>query len=385
MFSLPLYQRLSTLAFALVLVACSSQPAKDMGSVHPSPPSPAHQKPPLKIVTRPKPLAGLALVNSLLPPKLTDRSGWAADILAAFEAIKIAPTKENVCAVVTEIEQESSFQSDPAVPGLSKIVRRELDIRSEKYHIPQWLMRSRLNSQSPNGRTYNERIDTLKTENDVNVLYEDMISEIPFGKKLLAGYNPVRTGGPMQVSMAFANSYVATKPYPYSFKGSLRNELFSRKGGIFFGVAYLLDYPANYGDMIFRFADFNAGIYSSRNAAVQNAVSSLSGILLDKDGDLLRYKDGVALEEPSQSQQALLNISSRLNMGKNEIFRDLLLEKSPAFEQSQLYRRIFSLAPTMPRASIPEIVVTSPKFSRKLNTVNYAKQVEKRYQFCLKK
>lgn len=379
-------QRLSALTVALLLVGCSYLPGKETVTVIPKRPAPPHAKPIIKVVPKPKPLTGLALVNSLLPQRLADRSGWAADIFAAFEAINIAPTTENICAVVAEIEQESSFQADPVVPGLSKIVRRELDMRGEKYHIPDWLMKNRLNMQSPGGTTYNERIDKLKTENDVNVLYEDMISDIPFGKKLLADYNPVRTGGPMQVSVAFANSYVATKPYPYAMKGGLRNELFSRKGGVYFGVAYLLDYPANYDAMVFRFADFNAGIYSSRNAAFQNAVNSLAGVEIDRDGDLLRYQDGIPVKDAtSQTMQALLTISSRLNLNATEIYRDLLLEKSPAFEQSELYNRVFSLAPSMPRAYIPEIVLSSPKFSRKLKTVNYVRQVEGRYQLCLKK
>lgn len=383
MFSLFTFQRLITVCLVLMLAGCSSQPAKETAPAIPKPIAP--RKPIAKPVPKPKPLTGLPLINSLLPPKLADRNGWAADIFAAFDALKISPNKENFCAVVAEIEQESSFQAEPMVPGLSKIVRHELNTRREKYRIPQWLMDSSLDAQSPNGRTYNQRIDTLKTENEVNTLYEDMISEIPFGKDLLADYNPVHTGGPMQVSANFVNTYVATKPYPYGIKSSLRNELFTRKGGLFFGVAYLLDYPANYASMTYRFADFNAGIYSSRNAAFQKALSSLSGIVLDPDGDLLRYKNGVALEEsPSQTMQALLAIAPRLNMDKAELYRDLLLEKSPAFEQSPLYKKLFALAPTSPRACVPEIVLTSPKFTRKLTTVNYAKQVEGRYQRCLK-
>lgn len=386
--SLFTFSQLLTVIVALALTACSSEPAKPAKPAKKAAAPATRKTPPPKPpaqVPKPKPLTGQELIVSLLPAKLADRNGWAADILAGFEAIKVVPNKDNVCAVVSEIEQESAFQAEPAVPGLNRIVRRELDARREKYSIPQWLMANSLEVKSPNGRTYNERIDTLKTENDVNTLYEDMISEIPFGKELFADYNPVHTGGPMQVSMSFANTYAANKPYPYPLKGPLRNELFTRKGGLFFGIAYLLDYPANYDSLTFRFADFNAGIFSSRNAAFQNAVSTLSGIPLDMDGDLLRYKNGLAIEEPSQTMQALLAIAPRLNMGQAEIFRDLQLEKSPAFEQSPLYSKIFALAPAMPRAMVPKIVLSSPKFTRKLTTVMYAQQVTKRYQNCLKK
>lgn len=373
----------------LVLAGCASEPPKDTApSVKAPPPRPVVvHKPAAKTPPPPppKPLTPGELVGSLLPAGLPDRGGWAADIVAAFEALNIVPNKGNVCAVLAEIEQESSFQSEPVVFGLSKIVRQELEARRQRYGIPQWLMDKSLAKRSPNGKTYNERIDALRTENDVNDLYEDMISEIPLGKRFLADYNPVHTGGPMQVSMSFADSYAATRRYPFAHNGSLRDALFTRKGGLYFGVAYLLDYPANYDSMSLRFADYNAGRYSSRNAAFQNAVSSLSGIPLQPDGDLLNYQDGEAVEDPSQTMQALLAIAPRLNLDKATIFRNLLLEKSPAFEQSQLYVRVYALAPSMPRAAVPDIVVRSPKFSRRLTTPSYVKRVEERYRSCLKK
>lgn len=342
------------------------------------------RKPPVKAVPPPEPLTPLELVGSLLPPGLEDRGGWAADIVAAFEALHIAPSRTNVCAVLAEIEQESSFQSEPVVFGLRKIVRQELEANRKRYGIPEWLMDKSLAMKSPGGQTYNERIDALRTENDVNDLYEDMISEIPLGKKFLSGYNPVRTGGPMQVNVSFADSYAATRRYPFAYGGSLRNVLFTRKGGLYFGIAYLLDYPANYGSMRFRFADYNAGRYSSRNAAFQNAVSSLSGIPLTPDGDLLNYRNGAAGEAPSRTMQALLAIAPRLGMDKTAIFRSLQLEKSAAFEKSRLYARVYALAPSMPRASVPDIVVRSPKVSRRLTTALYVKRVEGRYRNCLK-
>lgn len=386
--SLPIGQLLLAVVFALVLAGCASEPPKVVEksvSKPAPPPSVIPKKPPVKVVSLPKPLTGTELVGSLLPPFVQDKSGWAADIVAAFEALNIPPTKGNVCAVLAEIEQESTFQAIPVVPGLPKIVRTELAARWDSYGIPRWIMDKSLAMRSPTGQTYSARIDALSTENDVNDLYEDMISEIPMGKKLFADYNPVRTGGPMQVNASFANSYAAKRGYPFAYDGSLRNALFSRKGGLYFGVAYLLDYPASYESMSFRFADYHAGRYSSRNAAFQKAVSALSGIPLKADGDLLIYEDGVALEDDSQTMRALLALAPRLNMDRAGIFRTLKLEKSYAFEQSRLYAKICALAPSMPRAHVPEIVVRGLKFTRRLTTGSYVNRVDSRYRNCLKK
>ncbi|SQJ26030.1 lipoprotein [Salmonella enterica subsp. enterica] len=79
----------------------------------------------------------------------------------------------------------------------------------------------------------------------------------------------------MQVSIAFAEQHA--KGYPWKMAGTVRQEVFTRRGGLWFGTYHLLNYPANYSAPVFRFADFNAGWYASRNAAFQNAVSKASG------------------------------------------------------------------------------------------------------------
>ncbi|MBK7676908.1 MAG: glutathione transferase [Candidatus Accumulibacter sp.] len=351
-------------------------------------PPPALPRPPLMPLPYPGEREGRATVSRLLPASIADRSGWAADIFTAVAALQIQASPENLCAVIAVIAQESSFQADPVVPGLSRIVWQEIDQRRNRYGIPKVVLDLALLKASPDGRNYQVRIDALRTERQMNALYDDMISEFPSGKTLFGGYNPIRTGGPMQVSIEFADEHVRNKPYPYPRRDGVRNEVFTRRGGLYFGIASLLDYPASYSQMIYRFADFNAGRYSSRNAAFQDAVSRLAGQKLSLDGDLLRYRNGLPVAEASDTQRAILVLQPRLNMSTTEIQGDLKQEKSFAFERTPLYQRLYALADVasaerLPRERLPRIDLKSPKISRQLTTEWFARRVNSRYLNCL--
>jgi hypothetical protein len=243
-----------------------------------------------------------AEIAKRLPAKVSNREAWAVDIFAAFESLSIRPTTENICAVVAVTEQESTFQVNPPVPGLAAIARREIDSRAARYHIPGMAVSAALALESPTGATYRQRLDKVRTEQELNDIFEDFINIVPLGGRLFGSLNPVRTAGPMQVSIAYAEQHAAAKKYPYPVHSTIRNEVFTRRGGMYFGMAHLLDYPADYDDMLFRFADFNAGHYASRNAAFQNAVSILAKTPLALDGDLLLH--GSAASDPSKTELA---------------------------------------------------------------------------------
>lgn len=329
-----------------------------------------------------------ALIARLIAPTVRDREAWAGDLHTAFARLDIPHAPEIYCAAIAVVEQESGFQADPVVPGLPAIVWKGLEERGSKYGIPKLLIRTAMRKTSPDGRSYAQRIDALKTEKQLNALYADLIAEVPAGKQLLGGFNPVRTGGPMQVSIEFAEQFARAKPYPYPHKGAIRDEVFTRRGGLYFGSAILLDYPAPYDNVLYRFADFNAGRYSSRNAAFQSALGRLAGKPLSLDGDLLRYDKGQAVAEPSSVELAARSLNGRLQLRPGEIRRDLLLEKSAEFGQSPLFNRVFKLAEQqfgqpLPRQAMPQIDLKSPKITRQLTTEWFARRVDGRYRTCL--
>ncbi|MGJ7518849.1 DUF1615 domain-containing protein [Pseudomonas baetica] len=356
------HRLIMSIAALLVLAGCGSQ---------------RPQEPPARTPAQVK-----AEILRLLPAKTVDRQGWATDIQAAFAAQNITPSTQNLCAVLAVTEQESTFQADPTVPGLGKIARDEIDRRATKAHIPGLLVSGALQVRSPTGKSYSDRLNAARSEKELSAVFDDFIGMVPMGKTLFAGFNPVHTGGPMQVSIEFAEQHA--KDYPYPVDGSIRREVFSRRGGMYFGIAHLLGYPVNYPQPLYRFADFNAGWYASRNAAFQNAVSRASAIPLALDGDLVNYGSIM----PGTTEKAVRTLGKSLGM-RNTTIRDQLEEGNTlAFESSKLYQGVFELAEKaegrpLPRAVLPGIVLQSPKITRKLTTAWFAKRVDERYQRCM--
>jgi len=326
-------------------------------------------------------------IDQSLPRNLPDRSGWVSDIDAAFTAEALPASRENICAVVAVIEQESGFQVNPVIPGLPAIAWREIDRRVADAGVPRVLVDAALDLPSSNRRSFRERINAAKTEKDLSDIFEDFTSLVPMGKTLFADRNPIRTRGPMQVNVAFVARYAAARPYPYPIKTTLADEAFTRRGSVYFGVAHLLAYAAPYENRYeFRFADYNAGQYASRNAAFQSALRSLSGLALGLDGALLPRDADTG--HPGSTELAARAIAARLDLTDDAIHSALLKGKAEDFDRTTLYRQVFSLAERsaghpLPRAIIPHIKLQSPKITRNLTTAWYAARVDERFRRCL--
>ena len=362
---LRLHRSLLNVALAAWLTGCASAP----------PPAPPAVRPD----------QARAMIDTALPRSVHDRSGWADDIFAAFTLQSIEPTRENICAAVAVIEQESGFQVDPVVPGLAAIAWREIDSRAEHMGVPRLIVHGALQLRSPTGITYSDRIDAAKTEKDLSDIFEDFIGAVPMGRTLFAEHDPVRTRGPMQVNVAFAEQYAAARAYPYPVKVSIPDEVFSRRGSLYFGIGHLLAYEPHYDQYLYRFADYNAGQYASRNAAFQRALSRVSGFRVLADGALLPHADKKPAGETELAARA---IKLRLELDDAAIHDALAQSNKSSFEHTVLFRGVFALADKVrgfmaSRAAVPNIVLRGPKLSRPLSTDWYARRVNERFGRCL--
>ncbi|BDH46873.1 hypothetical protein TUM12370_29170 [Salmonella enterica subsp. enterica serovar Choleraesuis] len=350
-------------ALALLIAGCGTHPT-------------TKQEPAAKTVD----VSGL--VRQKLAGKTTNKDGWAKAVATAFDGQKIPPTRANVCAVLAVAEQESNYQSDPKVPGLGKIAWGEIERRAGKMYVPAFVVHTALKVPSSNGKSYAERLDAVTSERQLSDIYDDLIDRVPLGQKLFGSYNPVHTGGPMQVSIAFAEEH--SRGYPYSSDNTVRQEVFTLRGGVWYGTWHLLNYPVNYSRMLYRFADFNAGWYASRNAAFQRAVSIASGTKLALDGDLVRYDS----DEAGKTELAVRKLGGKLGLSDAQIHRQLKKGDSIDFEQTELYSAVYRLAESksgkkLDRAVLPGITLESPKITRNLTTAWFAQRVESRWTRCM--
>lgn len=343
--------------------------------------------PPRNESAGPTPAEVRTSIASLLPSSVTDRSGWAADIRDSFAALGIRPTRKNLCAVAAIIEQESGFHVDPVIPDLGRRAWQEIDERAASVDVPRVLVHAALDLKSSDGRTYGERISAARTEKQLSDTYEDFIGQVPLGRRLFSGWNPVRTRGPMQVNVAFAERFERTTPYPFATHRSIPDELFTRRASLYFGIAHLLDYQAPYDRYLFRFADYNAGQYASRNAAFQRAAAMAAGKALTPDGALIASDPDA--KGAGSTERLLDRLASRLQLSPAEIHAALEQGTTRAFEDTALYRRVFALAERrsgrrLPRALIPDIRLHGPKIEHALTTAWYAHRVDGRFERCMR-
>lgn len=331
-----------------------------------------------------------------------DPKGWAIDLLDVLRQQSQPASRENVCSAIAIIDQESNFVADPAVAGLGTLAEKTLRAKADRVPVLGRVALQFLETTPAPHNSYMQRIRAAKTERDLDLTYRTMVNDaskraslsfvVESGllNQLIENRNDINTIGSMQVSVRFALQNARKQRWlPMSLTDvySVRDELYTRRGGIYYGVLQLLGYETGYNRKIYRFADYNAGRYASRNAAFQNIISILSNTALVKDGDLLLYdKDMQPLKTLSQSEKALRAIIVKLHLPIDDktLRAELLKEKDVDFPTTQIYVAIRALTKQPAAfAEIPTIDLNSPKISHRMTTKIFAERVEKRYLKCM--
>ncbi len=257
------------------------------------------------------------------------------DIDDIMEKLGIPKTKENVCSIVAVVDQESNFVADPVVPGLGAKAVKEVNTRlNEKFEeklgttiggqVAGYFEDVLKNQPSPDNN-YMSQMRKVRTERDLDLLYRQIfdfmashyhVSALTGAAKLVGQdigekMNPITTLGSMQVLITYAQDHKRSRMNT----NELRDDLYTQYGGLYYGIHRLMMYPADYNKSIYRFADYNSGMYSSRNAAFQSMLNDLTPKELDLDGDLLLYnKDGSPRAVLSQSEKELISVFAQNNV-----------------------------------------------------------------------
>ena len=339
-------------------------------------------------------------IANAMPNRGQDKTAWANDMFEIFNTLKIERNNQNICSAVAIIDQESNFKADPPVPNLGKTSLTELNSKLDKKlgNLLAGYFRTMLKNEPTPQNSFEKQILAVQTEQQLDRIYHQMFdffsqnyytNKITHITKLVGAdisekLDPINTLGSMQVHIDYARDHRRNN----GDSEDLRRDLYSRYGGLYYGIHRLMLYPANYADPIFRFADYNSGIYSSRNAGFQKMLAELSKQKLDFDGDLLIYNGN----GQSQSEKALNRLAQQgyITLTPQQISSDLSKEKTAVFENTPTYQTISGLYKMKTgknplTAIMPQVVISGVKLRRDYNTQWYADGVKKRYLSCLAK
>ncbi|NNP68791.1 DUF1615 family protein [Acinetobacter sp. Ac_5812] len=388
----PLFKTFSLLAISISLVACGDNA---WWSNNKEPEMKAEQ------------------ITKVLPPRVNDRQSWSQDIFEIMQQLSIPKTKQNVCSIVAVVDQESNFVADPAVPGLGEKAVQEINTRlKEKFEaklgetiggtVAGYFEDVLKNQPSPENN-YMSQMRKVRTERELDLLYREIfdymskhyhVSALTGAAKLVGQdigekMNPITTLGSMQVHINYAKEHKRQS----GNIAELRNDLYTQYGGLYYGIHRLMEYSADYDKAIYRFADYNSGMYSSRNAAFQKMLEVIQGKDLDLDGDLLLYnKDGNVQSALSQSEKEVISAftNNKILVTPRQIRADLKKEKEKKFEDTQTYLAVQKLYQSKTNkepiyAIMPEVVISGPKLSRDYNTNWFASRVNGRYETCMQR
>lgn len=346
---------------------------------------------------------------------------WSKEIHVAMTNNGIEFNEANLALCITQIEREGTYFEDPLIPDPEEMYGRfrsklesEIDALADLAGPIKGRVRSELIKFVDKYDTqFKAQILACKTEGQLDEVFAAMVHAIEADPQMQALFelslvgptlqqkwnerveelrHPVKTIGVMQISMNTARRIAEEKGFIFANDDEVREYLYSKEGNMNFGFSLIAKGLNEYvktgnGNLDHVFADYNAGVYSCRNAAMQNTINQIlskkdpSYKPLVRDGDFLIYKaSGEAIESPSNTEKAVNALVSAYNLGFSpvEVRSALMLEKKAGFSETPLYKAIvkayeaeFGKTPSL--AILPTAIAkgSMEKFDRTLSAQTY--------------
>jgi hypothetical protein len=320
-----------------------------------------------------KPILTVKTVAQALPDHIPQaaRQDWASHIVQQMQRHQLPLTQDNVAFVLSQIDRESSFKTDPAIPNIHDIFTYGKQSMLNKIKVLGPAAKPLMAKAEALMDEWFERygFDQVTTEGqlekhwkamaaDKATLQADIEEQVPrLLRPLIKGFvaeqlekldaSPVETIGAMQVDMDYAQGVMEDRGQLVD-EATLRQQMYTKRRNLDIGIAKLADLRQLYfnapgltedDQLKMSMADYQAGRYSSRNAAIQHAVSTLTGTPLVLDGDLLAYTDEDTPQiTPSKTEKALQDWAKvhQPDLDSAAIRATLLKEKASALSEQPL-------------------------------------------------
>ncbi|MFQ5664778.1 MAG: DUF1615 family protein [Terriglobia bacterium] len=345
------------------------------------------------------------------------RQQWWLDALnrAFFELRVGCKDSDFLVLVLTTIQLESGVEVNPALGNRDLVAMFTLRLerfneehavvgRLLNYSGLEETLRSKLRRDTKRGFVRREGDLVRYIEKDLRPWLQAYLQEhylLPAAlARLVAEFgisNPVRTLGPMQVNVLKAYRNARKRGERVESPQVMQKWLLTPNTALARGLKegiYLLHQSYRFyrkrlrreQAVLYTSADFNAGEFSSRNAAFQEMAARVTGKPQVLDGDLLWYKDGEPTQRRSEIEEALMALFPR--EPAESIRKDLLREKDAAFSSTRIWRRVCArfrakAKRPCPLARLPagaENVTARIKLGRSYTPVNYARAVLHRFR-----
>jgi hypothetical protein len=296
---------------------------------------------------------------------------WGHALNRAFFNLRARCRDEDfLVLVLTTIQLESGVSEDPALQNrdLEALFAGELQrLRTEIPLAGKLLdrstlddaVRAKLRRDTRRGKVRTEAQLVRYVEGDLrkwlgdhlrtHYLFPAPVARYAAGQALR---NPVNTLGPMQINLHKATANARRRGEKLDSPAQMRSWLLdpgtALERGLREGIYQLWRAYRYYRRKLpaaqavrFASADYNAGEFSSRNAAFQQRVARFSGHGLTLDGDLLTYRNGAAAVRASNTESAVITLLTRYPAPS--IRTDLLLEKEEGFDATSTWKQVCRL------------------------------------------